>query len=122
MSRTSFETFLSQVSKILPLFRGGNPNLTELLRLRLAADTYPARVQHTSDPLEPQEEKLCQSKVPVWSAYNFLVNYFIPVTTVDTCLPLIVAPVHEWNTLIIVLKQTQGINVQVSHFTQGLLL
>lgn len=76
-----------------------------------------SRDQHTNYPLQHHYEKLCQSKVPVWSAYNSLVSEVMPVTRVGTP-PLIAAPAHEWNTLLTVLKQAQGINVQVCYLTQ----
>ena len=61
---------------------------------------------------EVQECEVLQNAVPVWSGYNSLVNDALPVTRVGAP-PLIAAPAHEWNTLLTILKQAQGINVKV---------
>ena len=61
--------------------------------------------------MRPDKEP-CQSKVPIWSAYNSLIGRALPVTRVGAP-PLIAAPAHEWNTLLTVLKQAQAINVKV---------
>lgn len=61
--------------------------------------------------MRPDKEP-CQSKVPIWSAYNSLIGGALPVTRVGAP-PLIAAPAHEWNTLLTVLKQAQAINVKV---------
>ena len=65
-----------------------------------------------SDVPESQECEVRQSAVPVWSAYNSLVNNTMHVTRVGAP-PLIAALAHEWNTLLTVLKQAQAINVKV---------
>ena len=70
------------------------------------------RKPNHSDVPESQECKVPQSAVPVWSAYNSLVNNTMHVTRVGAP-PLIAAPAHEWITLLTVLKQVQAINVKV---------
>ena len=70
------------------------------------------RKPNHSDVPESQECAVRQSAVPVWSAYNSLVNNTMHVTRVGAP-PLIAALAHEWNTLLTVLKQAQAINVKV---------
>jgi hypothetical protein len=59
-----------------------------------------------------QEEVESSVHVPVWSAYNSVVNETMKTTRSATP-PLIAAPAHEWNTLLTVLKQAQNINAAV---------
>lgn len=58
------------------------------------------------------EELSSRTQVPVWSAYNSLINNGLDVTR-SAVPPLIAAPAHEWNTLLTVLKQAQNINTEV---------
>ena len=54
-----------------------------------------SREQHL--PYDAQvrpEEEPCQSKVPIWSAYNSIIGEDLPVTRVSAP-PLIAAPAHE---------------------------
>ena len=50
--------------------------------------------------------------IPIWYAYNSLISDELPTTRVGTP-PLIAAPAHEWQTLLTVLKQAQGITMKV---------
>ena len=50
--------------------------------------------------------------IPTWSAYHSLIADGLPLTRVGTP-PLIAAPAHEWQTLLTVLMQAQGINTKV---------
>ena len=51
--------------------------------------------------------------LPPWSGFNSLVSsQTLPTTRIAT-LPLIASPAHEYNTLLTVLKQAQGINVEL---------
>ena len=70
-----------------------------------------SRIHSVSDT---EEEESLQSKVPVWSAFNSLIDEEMPVTRVGTP-PLVAAPAHEWSTLPTVLMQAQGINTQVNY-------
>lgn len=64
--------------------------------------------QETQEP-----EELCNAtQVPVWSAYNSLINDPLDTTRSATP-PLITSPAHEWSTLLTVLKQAQNINTLV---------
>ena len=56
------------------------------------------------------QERPC--KIPPWSAFNSLITYNMPTTRTAT-LPLINAPAHEFNTLLTVLMQAQGINTKI---------
>jgi len=51
-------------------------------------------------------------QVPVWSAYNSLINDVLPVTRVGAP-PLLAAPAHEWNTLLTVLMQARNISTKI---------
>ena len=53
-----------------------------------------------------------QSNIPVWSAYHSCVHEKLPKTRVGTP-PLVAAPAHEWQTLLTVIKQAQGISTKV---------
>ncbi|CAH3164811.1 unnamed protein product, partial [Porites lobata] len=53
-----------------------------------------------------------QPPVPIWSAYNSLVNEALPVTRVGAP-PLLAHPAHEWSTLLTVLMRAQNISVRV---------
>jgi len=50
--------------------------------------------------------------IPTWTAHNSLLASTKPLTEVNT-LTLILAPAHQWQTFITVLKQTQQINYTV---------
>ena len=56
------------------------------------------------------EANVC--KIPTWPALNSIMSLKLPVTRIATP-PLIAAPAHEFKTLLTVLKQVQGINVQI---------
>ena len=60
----------------------------------------------SSEGIESQPVK--STNVPVWSAYNSMLNEPMPVARVGTP-PLIAAPAHEWQTLLTVLMQAQNI-------------
>ena len=53
-----------------------------------------------------ESSPLHSTPVPVWSGYNSLVHETLPATRIGTP-RLIAAPVHEWNTMLTVLKQAQ---------------
>ena len=57
------------------------------------------------------EERPC--KMPPWSVFNSLTTLIMPTTRIAT-LPLINAPAHEFNTLLIVLMQAQRINTKIA--------
>lgn len=70
-----------------------------------------------ADKVSDSEEKQPQPAqytdyIPTWAAYNSAISNEMPVTSVNTP-PLIAAPAHEWQTLITVLKQAQGISTKV---------
>ena len=50
--------------------------------------------------------------IPVRSGYNSTKSSFMPLTRVGTP-PLIVAPAHEWQTLLAILMQAQNIKTRV---------
>lgn len=52
------------------------------------------------------QDVIPSSDVPVWSAYNSLLNEPLP-TTRSAAPPLIASPAHEWNTLLTVLMQVR---------------
>jgi hypothetical protein len=52
---------------------------------------------------------LPKNHIPTWSAFNSLLGTALPLTHVGSP-PLIPFPAHEWDTLLTVLKQAQGIN------------
>ena len=56
------------------------------------------------------EERPC--KIPPWSAFNSLTTLIMPTTRI-AILPLINAPAHEFNTLLTVLMQAQGIDIKI---------
>ncbi|CAH3136345.1 unnamed protein product, partial [Porites lobata] len=60
----------------------------------------------------PSDDDNDQPPVPVWSAYNSLVNEALPVTRVGAP-PLLAHPAHEWSTLLTVLMRAQNISVRV---------
>ena len=61
----------------------------------------------------PITESSQVSCVPPWSGFNSLISSLtLPLTRIST-LPLIAAPAHEYQTLLTVLKQAQGINVEL---------
>lgn len=66
----------------------------------------------TSQETHGLEELFSGTQVPVWSAYNSLINNALDVTR-SAVPPLIASPAHEWNTLLTVLKQAQNINTVV---------
>ena len=53
-----------------------------------------------------------KTHIPTWSAYHSLISDKLPVTRVGSP-PLIAAPAHEWQTLLTVLMQAQGISAKV---------
>ena len=60
-----------------------------------------------------QKRKCCQRMgIPVWSAYNSIINNPMGVTKVGTP-PLLAALVHEWPTLLTILMQAQNITASV---------
>ena len=61
---------------------------------------------------EQEQESARGGHVPVWSAYNSLINNMMPVTRVGT-LPFIAAPAHQWQTLLTILTQAQNINTKI---------
>ena len=58
-----------------------------------------------------ESQPVKSTNVPVWSAYNSMLNEPMPVARVGTP-PLIAAPAHEWQTLLTVLMQAQHISVK----------
>ena len=64
------------------------------------------------DPEQPQSQEgggiKCHN-IPTCAAYNSLLSAEKRLTEVSA-LPLIAAPAHEWQTLVIVLKHTEQIN------------
>ena len=60
----------------------------------------------------PSDDDNDEPPVPVWSAYNSLVNDALPVTRVGAP-PLLAHPAHEWSTLLTVLMRAQNISVRV---------
>ena len=75
---------------------------------RVPADTTEETIEHADDTSNDSSEGI----VPVWSAYNSMLNEPMPVARVGTLL-LIAAPAHEWQTLLTVLMQAQNISVKV---------
>ena len=60
----------------------------------------------------PSDDDNDEPPVPVWSAYNSLVNEALPITRVGA--PLLLAhPAHGWSTLLTVLMRAQNISVGV---------
>ena len=60
----------------------------------------------------PSDDDNDAPPVPVWSAYNSLVNEALPVTRVGA--PLLLAhPAHGWSKLLTVLMRAQNISVRV---------
>lgn len=64
--------------------------------------------QDRSSTAETEES----SSVPVWSAYNARIGNSMHTTRVGMP-PLIASPVHEWHTLLTILKQAQNITTKV---------
>ena len=60
----------------------------------------------------PSDDDNDDPPVPVWSAYNSLVNKALHVTRVGAP-PLLAHPAHEWSTLLTVLMRAQNISVRV---------
>ena len=60
----------------------------------------------------PSDDDNDEPPVPVWSAYNSLVNEALPITRVGAP-PLLAHPAHEWSTLLTVLMRAQHISVRV---------
>ena len=60
----------------------------------------------------PSDDDNDEPPVPVWSAYNSLVNEALPVTHVGAP-PLLAHPAHEWSMLLTVLMLAQNISVRV---------
>ena len=60
----------------------------------------------------PSDDDNDQPPVPVWSAYNSLVNEALPVTRLGAP-PLLAHLAHEWSTLLTVLMRAQNISVRV---------
>ena len=60
----------------------------------------------------PSDDDNDEPPVPVWSAYNSLVNEALSVTRVGVP-PLLAHPTHEWSTLLTVLMRSQNISVRV---------
>ena len=72
------------------------------------------------DPTESvtlSSNEIKHHKIPTWTAYNSLLTSTKPLTDVNA-LPLILAPAHEWQTLITVLKQTQQIKCMVMGYNR----
>ena len=67
--------------------------------------------EHQPDLL-PSVEDANLNNIPPWSGYNSLISKELPVTRVGTP-PLLAAPAHEWQTLLTILMQAQGINAKV---------
>ena len=61
---------------------------------------------------EQAETVEASNHIPKWSAYNSLVSTSKPLTYINKP-PLIAAPAHEWQTLLTVLKQAQGISAKI---------
>lgn len=64
------------------------------------------------DPLPQEDRAVVPQIIPTWYAYNSLISDKLPTTRVGSP-PLIPAPAHEWQTLLTVLMQAQGINAKV---------
>jgi len=67
---------------------------------------------HPSSEEHEEAVSATPGQIPTWSAYHSLVSTKLPLTRVGTP-PLIAAPAHEWNTLLTVLMQAQGISTKV---------
>ena len=84
---------------------------------RVRAETTEETREHADDTSNDSSEGIesqpvKSTNVPVWSAYNSMLNEPMPVARVGTP-PLIAAPAHEWQTLLTVLMQVQNISVKV---------
>ena len=84
---------------------------------RVPADTTEETREHADDTSNDSSEGIesqpvKSTNVPVWSAYNSMLNEPMPVARVGTP-PLIAAPAYEWQTLLTVLMQAQNISVKV---------
>ena len=77
-------------------------------------DTFREQQQEVQPGAHEVETKYSAAAhhIPSWSAYNSRVGNTMPLTSVNTP-PLIAAPVHEWSTLLTILKQAQGISSKV---------
>ena len=70
-------------------------------------------VMEDDDVVQDDEAVSPNGNIPTWSAYHSLIADGLPLTRVGTP-PLIAAPAHEWQTLLLtVLMQAQGINTKV---------
>ena len=65
--------------------------------------------EHETEPTVAENGVYC---IPTWSAYNSLLSEEKQLTEV-AALPLIAAPAHEFHTMLVALKQAQGINAFV---------
>ena len=84
---------------------------------RVPADTTEETSEHADDTSNDSSEGIesqpvKSTNVPIWSAYNSMLNEPMPVARVRTP-PLIAAPAHEWQTLLTVFMQAQNISVKV---------
>lgn len=61
---------------------------------------------------EVESDNSLSQFIPTWAAYNYLITPDLYVTCL-CCPPFIPYPPHELSTLLMVLKQTQGINTVV---------
>ena len=75
-------------------------------RQREPGDEVPAEEsQERNKHFQAETLECCQRMgIPVWSAYNSLINNPMGMTKVGTP-PLLAAPVHEWPTLLTILMQ-----------------
>ena len=69
--------------------------------------------QYEEEQLEDQDtaqHKLIH--IPIWSAYHSMIGDIKCIMRV-VAPPLIAAPAHEWQTMLIVLKYAQGISTKI---------